>query len=156
MKQNLFWITNIPRFENENNMTKYFLICASKDHVLKGVKGNFAQAGHGRKDYMSKLSKNDWVVFYSSKNKFEGGEPLQKFTAMGKVIDSEPYQPNNDSNFNPYRRDVEFIKSREADIRPLLDQLDFIKNKKKWGFYLISGFKELSKKDFDLIRFSMT
>ncbi|MBA2406952.1 MAG: EVE domain-containing protein, partial [Chitinophagales bacterium] len=91
-------------------MTKYFLICASRDHVLKGVKDGFAQAGHGRKDFISKPLKGDWVVFYSSKDKFENGKPLQKFTAIGQVVDEEPYQPTTNGSFKPYRRNVEFKK----------------------------------------------
>jgi len=136
-------------------MTKYFLICASKDHVLKGVKGGFAQAGHGRKDFISKPEKGDWVVFYSSKDKFENGKPLQKFTAIGQVVDEEPHQSNTSRNFKPYRRDVKFKNSHEVEIRPLLERLTFIKNKKRWGFYLISGFREISKEDFNVIKNAM-
>ncbi len=136
-------------------MTKYFLICASRDHVLKGVEGGFAQAGHGRKDLISKLSKGDRIVFYSSKDKFENGKPLQKFTALGKVIDEDPYQANATGDFKPYRRNVEFKNVAETDIRPLLEELTFIKNKKKWGFYLISGFREISKEDFNVINNKM-
>ena len=136
-------------------MTKYFLISASRDHVLKGVAGGFAQAGHGRKDLVSRLSKGDWIVFYSAKDVYEGGKPLQKFTAFGQVRDEEPYQPNADEYFKPYRRAVAFQKVKEAEIRPLLEQLSFIKNKKRWGFYLISGFRELSKADFELIEAAM-
>ncbi len=106
-------------------MTKYFLICASRDHVLKGVEGDFAQAGHGRKDLISKLSKGDRIVFYSSKDKFENGKPLQKFTALGKVIDEDPYQANTTGDFKPYRRNVEFKNVEETEIRSLLEQLTF-------------------------------
>ncbi|MEO6639530.1 MAG: EVE domain-containing protein [Ginsengibacter sp.] len=136
-------------------MTKYFLICGSQDHVLKGVEEGFAQAGHGRKDFISKPSKDDWVVFYSSKDKFENGKRLQKFTAIGKISDDEPYQPNANENFKPYRRNVEFKEVNETEIRPLLTHLTFIKNKEKWGFYLISGFREISKGDFNVIRRAM-
>ncbi len=136
-------------------MAKYFLICASKDHVVKGVEGGFAQAGHGRKDFMSKPSKGDWVVYYSSKDEFENGKPLQKFTAIGQVVDDEPYQPNTRADFKPFRRDVRYKDSQEVDIRPLLDDLGFIKNKKRWGFYLISGFREIPKNDFDVIKQAM-
>ncbi len=135
--------------------TKYFLIAASLDHVRKGVAGGFAQAGHGRKDLVSKLSKGDWIVFYSAKDAYEGGKPLQKFTALGQVTDEEPYQPVADENFKPYRRAVAFQEVAEAEIRPLLAQLSFIKNKKRWGFYLISGFRELSKADFEVIQAAM-
>lgn len=136
-------------------MTKYFLICASKDHVLKGVEGGFAQAGHGRKDFMSKPSKGDWIVYYSSKEAFENNKPLQKFTAIGQIIDNEPYQPDTTASFKPYRRDVHYKESRETDIRPLIENLSFIKNKKRWGFYLISGFREIPKDDFEIINHAM-
>ncbi|MEO6001465.1 MAG: EVE domain-containing protein [Chitinophagaceae bacterium] len=136
-------------------MTKYFLICATKDHVMKGVEAGFAQAGHGRKELMSKPSKGDWIVYYSSKDKFENGKPIQKFTAIGKITDDKPYQPDSHSTFKPYRRNVKFKESEETDIRPLLDDLGFIKNKKRWGFYLISGFREISKDDFDVIKNAM-
>ncbi len=136
-------------------MTKYFIICASRDHVLKGIEGGFAQAGHGRRDLMSKPGKGDWIVYYSSKDKFENGKLLQKFTAIAQVIDEEPYQINAGDNFKPYRRDVEFKNSQEVEIRPLLEHLTFIKNKKRWGFYLISGFREISKEDFYVIRSAM-
>ena len=65
-------------------MTRYFIICASKDHVMRGVKHGFAQAGHGRKDLISKPAKGDWLVFYSSKDKMEQGRVLQEFTASGR------------------------------------------------------------------------
>ena len=136
-------------------MPKYFLISASRDHVLKGIEGGFAQAGHGRRDLVSKLSKGDWIVFYSAKDAYEGGKPLQKFTALGQVVDEEPYQPDAAGNFKPYRRAVAFEKVAETEIRPLLEKLTFIKNKKRWGFYLISGFRELSEEDFEVIEGAM-
>jgi predicted RNA-binding protein len=136
-------------------MTKYFLICASKNHVLKGVKQGIAQAGHGRKDFMSKLSKGDWIVYYSSKDKFEDGKPYQKFTAIGQIIDDEPYQPATQKQFKPYRRNADYKVFHETEIRPLLEKLNFIKNKKHWGFYLISGFREVSKDDFEIIEHAM-
>ncbi len=136
-------------------MTKYFIICASKNHVLKGVEGGFAQAGHGRKDLMSKPSQGDWVVYYSSKDQFENGKPLQMFTAVGRIVDDEPYQSNTHANFKPYRRGVKYKESHEAGIRTLIEELSFIKNKKRWGFYLISGFREIVKDDFEIIKHSM-
>lgn len=123
--------------------------------MLKGVKGGFAQAGHGRKEFISKLSKDDWVVFYSSKDTFENGKPLQKFTALGQVVDEEPYQPRDGTDFTPYRRNVKFMQVKEAEIRPLLESLSFVRNKKKWGFYLISGFREISEDDFNVIKNAM-
>ena len=125
--------------------TKYFLVAASRDHVLKGIKGGFVQAGHGRKDYVSKFSKGDWVVYYSAKDRFENGKPLQRFTAIGQIVDDVPFQ----STHNPDK------ESHEAEIRPLIEKLGFIRNKWRWGFYLMSGFREISKDDFEIISNAM-
>jgi len=101
-------------------MIKHFLICATKDHVIHGVKAGFAQAGHGRKDLMSKPAKGDWIIYYSSRDEFEQGKPLQAFTAIGQVTDTAPYQPGNSSGFRPYRRKVKYNKSEETPIRPMI------------------------------------
>jgi len=136
-------------------MIKYFLIVASKDHVLTGVKKGIAQAGHGRKDFISKPTRGDWIVYYSSKDKFEDGKTYQKFTAMGQISDDEPYQPDTKKKFKPYRRNVDYKVCHESQIRPLIEKLSFIKNKKRWGFYLMSGFREISKGDFEVIKHAM-
>ncbi len=80
---------------------------------------------------------------------------MQKFTALGQIIDVEPYQPNTNADFKPYRRDIKYKIRQEADIRPLIKDIGFIKNKKRWGFYLISGFREISKEDFEVIDSAM-
>lgn len=128
---------------------------ASKDHVMTGVKQGFAQAGHGRRDFMSKPAKDDWIVYYSPKDKFEEGEIYQKFTAIGKITDDEPYQPNARKGFKAYRRNVAYITCQDAPIRPLISELSFIKNKERWGLYLLSGFREISQADFDLVKKAM-
>ena len=136
-------------------MTKYFLIVASKDHVLKGVEGGFAQACHGKRNPMSKPQKGDWIVYYSSKELFESKKPFQKFTAIGQIADELPELHVSSENFKPYRRKVIYSKCKDAEIRPLLNDLSFIKNKDKWGFYLMSGFLEISKDDFEVIKMTL-
>jgi predicted RNA-binding protein len=120
-----------------------------------GIKQGIAQAGHWRKDFISKPSKGDWIVYYSSKDVFKDGKVYQKFTAIGKITDDEPYQPDTREKFKPYRRNVDYKPCKEAEIRLLIENLSFIKNKKRWGFYLISGFREISKDDFGIIKHTM-
>lgn len=128
------------------------MITASRDHVLKGVEEGFIQANHGKEAPMNKLSKGDGIICYSSKEKYGEKTPCQKFTAIGKVIDDEAYIGSmQGGDFKPHRRDVEFYNCKEADVRPLIEDLDFIKNKKKWGFPFMLGFVEISGKDYELI-----
>jgi predicted RNA-binding protein len=130
---------------------RYFLIVASKDHVKIGVENGFAQAGHGKKTQLQKLRKDDWVIYYSSKDKLKDGKTYQKFTALGQVDDNEPFQVTINTDFEPWRRRIKFYPINELEIRPILDDLNFITNRKNWGLHLMSGFVEINKTDFNLI-----
>lgn len=135
---------------------RYWIAVASRDHVQLGVKGNFVQANHGNRAPMMKLQKGDGIIYYSSKMKLRGEERCQCFTALGKIADDKPYlEKNTDNDFQPSRRKVEFEKFKEVPIRPLLEQLTFIRDIHHWGFPFRRGFFEISQDDFELIANNM-
>ena len=37
---------------------------ASRDHVERGVRGRFTQAGHGKPHMLKLMARGDWIVFY--------------------------------------------------------------------------------------------
>ena len=127
----------------------------SRDHVRAGVDGGFTQAGHGKASGLKRLSVGDWLVFYSSKTSLRGGEPLQAFTAIGRVTDEELYQVEMAPGFTPWRRNLEFVTCDETPIRPLIDSLSFIKNKQRWGYVFRFGLFEIPCRDFDVIKAAM-
>lgn len=134
---------------------KYWIVVASKDHVQRGVSGGFMQANHGKQGPLKRIKPNDWVILYSPKQVLERDEKCQAFTAIGQVSDDAIYQVALPENFMPFRRNVTFYPSREASILPLIDNLEFIPNKKSWGYPFRFGFFEIGKHDFDLIRKNM-
>ena len=105
----------------------------SRDHVERGVAGGFTQANHGKPHMLRKMASGDWIVFYSPKTAYQGGEPLQAFTAIGRVADDEPYQVQMSADFHPWRRNVNFVACTAAPIRPLIEQLDFIEDTSRLG-----------------------
>ena len=136
-------------------MKKYWINTVSFDHLKRGIEGGFTQANHGKAINIKKLSKDDMIVFYSPKTKFENGEPLQKFTAIGIIADTEPYQVEMTQTFHPWRRNVKFLKCSQAPVLDLIDSLEFIKDKKKWGFPFRRGLFTIAEKDFKLISNAM-
>lgn len=134
---------------------KYYIIVASKDHIQRGVAGGFIQANHGKAASLRKLRKDDWVIIYSPKTSYEGNEPLQAFTAIGQVKDEELYQGIMAGDFTPYRRNVVYYQCNDRPIAPLINDLNFIENKKAWGYRFRFGFFEISQEDFELLRFEM-
>lgn len=135
--------------------TKYWIVVVSKDHLARGVMGSFMQMNHGKEAPLKRLGKGDWVIFYSPKTKYEGGEPLQAFTAMGRLTDEQIYQHKMSEDFTPFRRDVEFYEVEETPIKPLIGDLDFIENKTSWGYKFRFGFFEIGEQDFERIKGNM-
>jgi len=127
----------------------------SRDHVLTGVEGGFTQAGHGKASGLKRLSAGDGLVFYSPKTSLRGGTPVQAFTAIGRIADDELYQVEMSRDFRPWRRNIEFSRSTETAIRPLIDELSFIKDKRRWGYVFRLGLFEIPCADFELIKKAM-
>ena len=134
---------------------KYWINTVSKDHLQRGIAGGFTQANHGKPQALRRLSVGDYIVFYSPKTAYEGGEPLQTFTGIARVTGDEVYQFQMSENFVPYRIDVEFVQTDETSIRPLIDDLEFIQDKQRWGYKFRFGMFEIQKQDFDLISKAM-
>ncbi|GAB4226011.1 MAG: hypothetical protein Tsb0021_01560 [Chlamydiales bacterium] len=57
--------------------------------------------------------------------------------------------------FIPWRKNVNFEKSQEVEIKPLLDNLSFITDKKRWGFPFRRVCFEIAEPDFKLIARAM-
>ena len=118
---------------------------------MRGVAGGFTQANHGSPHNLKRLQKGDLIVFYSGKTAYPEGDPYQKFTALGRISDDEPYQVEMTPTFHPFRRNVEFLEMNEASIRPLIEELSFIKDPKRWGFPFRRGLFEIPREDFEKI-----
>jgi EVE domain len=128
----------------------------SRDHVQRGVAGGFTQAGHGKASGLKRLSARDPLVFYSPKTSLKDGKPLRAFTAIGRVTDDELYQVEMAPGFRPWRRNVEFAACTEAPIEPLIDQLSFIKDRRRWGYVFRFGLFAIPESDFEVIRTAMS
>jgi hypothetical protein len=110
---------------------KYWIIVASKDHVMWGVSLGIAQAGHGKRSGLARMTKGDKIIYYSPKVRFDGNEILQAFFAIGEVADEEIFQVGESPDFKPFRRNVHHIKTGEVRIAPLIQDLSFIGNKNR-------------------------
>lgn len=130
---------------------RYYINTVSRDHVQRGVADGFTQANHGRLTGLEQLKRGDLIVSYSPKTAFEGGEPLQSFTALGRVADDESHQAEMTPTFKPWRRKLDFLGVEEAPIRPLIEQLEFIADKQHWGMPFRRGLFEIPARDFELI-----
>lgn len=130
---------------------RFWIGVASLDHVNIGKKGGFCQLGHGKMVPVKRLRKGDGIIYYSPREQFRGGAPVQAFTAVGQIIDTQPYQVEQQPGFMPMRRNVNYCHSRDVPIRPILDSLSFLPESRNWGIVFRRGSFSIPRADFMLI-----
>ena len=135
--------------------TRYWVGVVSAEHVRKGVCGGFAQLCHGKAAPLKRMRPGDWLVYYSPAETMRGGEPVQAFTAIGRVRDGTAYEFDMGGGFVPFRRDVAYLPCRAAPIRPLLAALSFLPDKARWGYVFRRGHVQVPREDFLLIARAM-
>ena len=136
--------------------TNHYAIVASLNHAQIAIDGGFAQANHGKLPPMKRLRRGDGVLFYSPKLKYQTLEPCQKFTAIGRVLDEEPFQVEQMEGFEPWRRKVRWEEGvKQVEIKPMLEQLHFVRDKLRWGMSVRRGFFGIAKDDFERIERAM-
>jgi predicted RNA-binding protein len=134
---------------------KFWVVVTSRDHALDGEKDGVVQVNHGKNAPLRRMSAGDKVVYYASKSIYKEKELCQRFVALATLSDDHIFQYDFSENFKPYRRKAVYQEVKETEIRPLIDRLNFIENKEKWGYIFRTGYFEINKQDFDLIESHM-
>jgi hypothetical protein len=104
---------------------------------------------------LRRLGAGDLIAFYSPRTSYPEGAPLQRFTAIGHVLDAEPYQVEITPSSLPWRRRLRFLPAEEAPIEPLLDDLEIIRDRRRWGVVFRRGLFEIGAEDFQRIASAM-
>ena len=133
----------------------YWIGVASWSHLKRGRAEGFAQLCHGKAAPLRRMSMGDWLVYYSPKTEINGGEPLQMFTAIGRIVGENVYQYPMSPDFRPFRRDVEYLSCRPVHIHSLIAKLAFIRDPRHWGYPFRTGHIEMAEEDFLLIAKAM-
>ena len=123
--------------------------------MLRGIAGGFAQIGHGKAAPLRRMAVGDWLIYYSPVETQDEAAPCRRFTAIGRVRGGDVYQVDMGGGFRPFRRDVDYRPATEAPIAPLIEALDFIPDKKRWGFPFRRGILAIGAADFARIAAAM-
>jgi hypothetical protein len=130
----------------------YWIGVVSRSHVLRGVAGGFAQMNHGKQAPLQRMKAGDGLIYYSPREAYPDGAPLQAFTALGFIRTGEVYAhdttPDGVPGFVPWRIDVDYQAVQSAPIKPLIGQLDFITDKTHWGAAFRFGQIKIGETDF--------
>jgi len=132
----------------------YWIGVVSRNHVEHGVAGGFAQLNHGKAGPLERMQPGDGLVYYSPRTEFPDGPPVQAFTAIGRIASGSIFQAEAaDATF--FRREVQYLPAAEAPIKPLIEDLSFIRSKQHWGAAFRFGFLRVPEEDFARIAKAM-
>jgi hypothetical protein len=133
----------------------YWIGVIAKDQVQLAVKAGIAHLHHGTKDPLVEMHAGDGFIFYSPKDTFPGGKPVQTFTGIGKVKTGQVYKEPNSLDEKPYEIEIDLFAAKETPIRPLIERLSFIEDKTHWGYPFRAGYLAIPEKDFRTIASAM-
>lgn len=102
---------------------------------------------HGKAAPLKRMKAGDVLIYYSPQIIYGEKTPCQSFTAIGSVLDSPPYQVKISDGFEPFRIDVNYFDSHDATIKPLISDLEFITDKKNWGYNFRFGVLKIGQAD---------
>jgi hypothetical protein len=132
-----------------------WIAVASAEHARRGRAAGFMQVCHGKAAPLQRIQPHDRVACYSPTLEFRGSDKFQAFTALGIVCDRQPYRGAAEGDFSPYRRDVIWLGTCDAPIRPLLETLEFSAQRRNWGYQLRFGLFRISEHDMRIIAEAM-
>ncbi|UJW80083.1 EVE domain-containing protein [Hydrogenophaga sp. SL48] len=139
-------------------MSRHWIAVASAEHALRGrdhTPVGFMQVCHGKSAPLKRLRAGDVVACYAPARTMGGKDRLQRFVSLGVVQAGEPYAVDMGGGFVPHRRDVRYVSAQPAPIAPLLDGLDFVEDRQRWGHKLRFGLFEVSSDDMRRIARAM-
>lgn len=137
------------------NARNYWIGVVSSDHVESATAGGYAQLNHGKAGPLERMRAGDGFAFYSPRAAYPDGEPLQAFTAIGRIRNGTVYQATADASFRPFRLDVDYFPAQPAPVRSLIADLSFIRSKTHWGAAFRFGVVRVPEADFALIATAM-
>jgi hypothetical protein len=128
------------------------VVCA--DHVARAVQLGIAQANHGKPYALHRMQPGDGLIYYSPRTSLTDGQPLQAFTAVGRIADGDPWQAD-EGTFRPWRRKVDFQSAKPVPLAAVKAEL-MLTRQPNWGYSLRRGLIPLAEEDFERIRLAMT
>lgn len=113
------------------------------------------QVCHGKAAPLRRIQAGDRVAYYATTVTMGGTDRLQAFVSIGVVLPGDAYAFDMGDGFVPFRKDVAYLPAQEAPIAPLLDELEFVDDRQRWGSKFRFGLFAISDHDMRLIAQAM-
>lgn len=133
----------------------YWIVVLAADQVERAREGGYAELNGGRVGFLERMRKGDGLVFYSPRSAAPKGELVQKFTAIGEIEDATLARVALTDGSAAFRVTARYRDSHATPIKPLLEELSFVRNRQHWGAAFRFGGLRVAAPDFERIATAM-
>lgn len=137
------------------NERRYWIAVVPRDHADAAVANGFVELSYARAEPLARMQPGDGLLFYSPRDHFPDGDPLQAFTAIGRIAEGPIFEAPPPPPAPIFRRGAQWLDATPAAIRPLIETLSFIRNKAHWGAAFRFGILRVPRDDFAAIAHAM-
>lgn len=124
------------------------------DHARQNARDGIVTMEQGKLGPLIRLTPGDWLIFYASRAAVGGdGKAVKVFSAIGHVVDADPYQVETETGKSVFCRDIDWLDTHEIALSDLSDKLDFTRG--SWGMLARRGLFEITESDRRIILAAM-
>ena len=96
------------------NQRRYWIGVVAQDHVEAAVSHGFVQLNFGKAAALSRMQPGDGLAFYSPRQSFPDGPPLQAFTAIGRIGEGPIFEVPPAEPASMFRRHAAWLDATPA------------------------------------------
>ena len=131
----------------------YWIGVVSKNHAAIGVAGGFTQINHGKAGPLERMRPATASSYYSPRADIPGARRagIHRHRPRARRCDL----PGRKRRHPPVPARVDYLPAQAAPIKPMLEELSFIRSKEHWGAAFRFGFLRVPEEDFARIAAAM-
>lgn len=129
---------------SESNQKAWLLTASLENWGIAQEKALFGC--HGNRSFLKKIKRGDYFVAYAPQIGFIGSGRI-----TGGYFVSDLQIWNDKVYSHRFQISTPFISGKALPAAAIVDDLDFISDKKRWGVFLKSGIREIPTADWQLI-----
>ncbi len=134
---------------------RFWIGVAAAAHVERAVREGFCAFSHGSEAAAARPRRGEHFVYYAPRRDLGSGPAVQAFTALGTIADDAPTLRDFGAFQAPVRR-ADYVAVDPAPVRPLLEKLGFVRDKRNWGLAFRRGLFAVPVEDFAVIEAALT
>lgn len=144
-------------------MTQRWIVTISQDNLQETLKHNQIGLPERRRDLLKRVRPGDTVVFYIGRKREGYSGPRSSISQFGPVVkvtseeffSDVPIWRSRSGKLFPSRLSISLLSEGRVNAADVIPHLSFVRNKDRWGLYLLTGIRAISEEDYKTLLTAM-